>query len=144
MSKGTLNKVILIGRLGADPELFNTPNSKGAKLKLATTESYKDKDGNWVDSTEWHTVIIYGRTAEVASEYLAKGSKVYVEGKLKTRKWQDKQGNDRYTTEISGQQLMLMDGKKELSDKPAPATDNLAARVIEAGDLSDIPDDFPF
>lgn len=99
-SKG-VNKVILVGNLGKDPEVRYTPNGKAvANLTLATSESWKDQSGQIQEKTEWHRVSMFGKLAEIACEYLRKGSQIYVEGKLQTRKWQDQQGQDRYTTEV--------------------------------------------
>lgn len=112
MARG-VNKVILIGNLGADPETRYTPNGTAvANLNLATDESYKDRQtGQMVPRTEWHRVVIFGKVAEVAGQYLRKGSKVYIEGRLQTRKWQDQSGQDKFTTEIvvdiAGQMQML-------------------------------------
>ncbi len=104
-----INKVILIGNLGADPETRFTPTSKPVvTFNIATTEKWKGNDGQMQESTEWHRIIAWQRLAEICQEYLSKGSKVYIEGKLKTRKWQDSNGNDRYTTEIiAGEMKML-------------------------------------
>lgn len=115
MAKGTINKVILIGNLGQDPEVRYTPNGLAvANLGIATTESWKDKQsGELQERTEWHRIVLYGRTAEIAGEYLRKGSKVYVEGRLQTRKWQDKTtGQDRYTTEVVADSLQMLDRKE--------------------------------
>ena len=99
-SKG-VNKVILVGNLGKDPEVRYTPNGKAvANLALATSESWKDQGGQIQEKTEWHRVSIFGKLAEIAGEYLHKGSQIYIEGKLQTRKWQNKEGQDQYTTEI--------------------------------------------
>ncbi len=112
MARG-VNKVILVGNLGNDPEVRQTPNgSTVSTLSVATSESWRDRQsGNMVEKTEWHRVVIFGKLAEIAGQYLRKGSKVYLEGKLQTNKWQDKQGQDRYTTEIvldiNGQMQML-------------------------------------
>jgi len=97
----TVNKVILVGRLGRDPEIRTTAsgNSVG-NLRIATTERRKDRDGNWNDHTEWHTLVCFGKTAETAGRFLKKGRQIYVEGRLQTRKWQDKEGRDRYSTEV--------------------------------------------
>jgi single-strand DNA-binding protein len=112
MARG-VNKVILIGHLGADPETKSMPSGMSvANLSLATSESYKDKQTNeWQERTEWHKVALFGRLAEVAGEYLRKGSQVYIEGRLRTRKWQDKQGNDRYTTEIIAAEMQMLGGR---------------------------------
>lgn len=112
MARG-VNKVILIGHLGADPETKSMPSGTAvANLSVATTESFKDKQTNeWQERTEWHRVALFGRTAEVAGEYLRKGSQVYIEGRLRTRKWQDKQGNDRYSTEIIADNMQMLGGR---------------------------------
>jgi single-strand DNA-binding protein len=112
MARG-INKVILIGNLGQDPEVRAMPSgSSVANLRIATTESWRDKQtGENKEVTEWHTVVLFGRTAEVAQQYLRKGSSVYIEGRLRTRKWQDKSGNDRYTTEIVGNDMQMLGGR---------------------------------
>lgn len=119
MAKG-INKVILVGNLGQDPELRYMPQGGAvANLSIATSETYKDKaTGQPKEVTEWHRVVIYQRLAEIAGEYLRKGSKVYIEGKLKTRKWQDQQGVERYTTEIVANELQMLDGQPQ---QPAAA-----------------------
>lgn len=109
MASRGVNKVILIGHLGADPETRAMPSGMTvANIRMATTESFKDKSGEWQERTEWHNVALFGRMGEVAGEYLRKGSQVYVEGRLRTRKWQDKQGNDRYTTEIVANDMQML------------------------------------
>src|SRR5262252_2307108 len=112
MARG-INKVILIGNLGADPETRAMPSgSTVANLRIATSESWRDKQsGEQQERTEWHRVALFGRLAEIASEYLRKGSQVYIEGSLRTRKWQDKQGNERYTTEIIGNDMQMLGGR---------------------------------
>lgn len=126
MSRG-VNKVILIGNLGADPELKYMPSGNAmASLRLATDESYNDRDtGQLVPKTEWHRVSLFGKLAEIAGQYLKKGSKVYIDGKLQTRKWQDKAtGQDRYATEIvvdMGGQMQMLDGKSDgQAENPTP------------------------
>jgi single-strand DNA-binding protein len=112
MSSRGVNKVILIGHLGADPETRAMPSGTTvANIRMATTESFKDKTGEWQERTEWHNVALFGRMGEVAGEYLRKGSQVYVEGRLRTRKWQDKQGNDRYSTEIVANDMQMLGGR---------------------------------
>ncbi|CAK7036984.1 MAG: Single-stranded DNA-binding protein [Desulfovibrio sp.] len=107
-----LNKVMLIGRLGRDPELrYAASGTPMANLRIATDESYTDRDGNKVERTEWHTVVVFQRQAENCANYLAKGSLVFVEGSLQTRKWQDQQGQDRYTTEIKASRVQFLDRK---------------------------------
>jgi single-strand DNA-binding protein len=112
MARG-INKVILIGHLGADPETRAMPSGMTvANLRLATTESWKDKtSGDQQERTEWHSVALFGRLGEIAAEYLRKGSQVYIEGRLRTRKWQDKEGRDRYTTEIVGNEMQMLGGR---------------------------------
>ena len=112
MARG-VNKVIIIGNLGADPESRAMPSGASvANLRIATTESWRDKQsGEQQERTEWHRVALFGRLAEVASEYLRKGSQVYIEGSLRTRKWQDKQGNERYTTEIVANDMQMLGGR---------------------------------
>src|SRR5271170_3137427 len=112
MARG-VNKVILIGNLGADPETRAMPSGTTvANLRIATSESWRDKQsGEQQERTEWHRVALFGRLAEIAAEYLKKGSQVYIEGSLRTRKWQDKQGNDRYSTEIIGNELQMLGGR---------------------------------
>ncbi len=111
MARG-INKVILIGNLGADPEVrYNATGGATANITIATSESWTDKQTNEKkEQTEWHRVVIYQRLAEIAGEYLRKGSKVYIEGRLRTRKWQDQQGVERYTTEIIANELQMLDG----------------------------------
>ncbi len=112
MARG-VNKVILIGHLGADPETRAMPSgSSVANLRIATTESWRDKQsGEQQERTEWHRVALFGRLAEIAGEYLRKGSQVYIEGSLRTRKWQDKQGNERFSTEIVGNEMQMLGGR---------------------------------
>ena len=116
MSRG-VNKVILVGNLGQKPDMkYTQSNTAVANLSLATSESWKDKDsGDLKTKTEWHRVVYFGKLAEIAEQYLDKGSKVYVEGKLQTRKWQDQAGNDRYTTEVFGQELTMLDSRGDSS-----------------------------
>lgn len=111
MARG-INKVILVGNLGQDPDTKAMPSGMTVcNLRIATSESWKDKQsGEMKEQTEWHSVAMFGRLAEIAGEYLRKGSQVYVEGRLRTRKWQDKQGNDRYTTEIVASEMQMLGG----------------------------------
>ena len=112
MARG-INKVILVGNLGQDPETRYMPSGKAVtNLRLATSDSWKDKQtGEQREQTEWHSVVMYDRLAEIAAEYLRKGSQIYVEGRLKTRKWQDKEGKDRWTTEIVADEMNMLGGK---------------------------------
>ena len=159
MSKGTVNKVLLIGNLGADPEIRQSPGgSVVATLNLATTEGWKDAQGQFQERTEWHRVVLFGRTAEVARDYLRKGSKVYVDGRLQTRKWQDKNGQDRYTTEVVANELQMLDrsggqapaesgGPRERSGGYAPARGpepQGREPGFQGGGPDDFDDDIPF
>ena len=115
MAKGTVNKTIILGRLGQDPEIRATASgTQVANLSLATTEmGPKDQAGNRQEQTEWHRIILFGKTAEIAGQYLQKGSQVYIEGRLQTRKWQDQNGQDRYSTEIVANEMQLIGSKPE-------------------------------
>jgi len=119
-----VNKVILIGNLGKDPELRYTPGGQAvASFSLATGEKWRDKDGNMQDRTEWHNIVVWGRSAENAKEYLSKGRPVYIEGRIQTRSWEDKDGNKRYTTEIVAQRLQFLGGRGDqgsVPDSPPP------------------------
>ena len=145
MSRG-VNKVILVGNLGQKPEMrYTATQTAVANLSIATTESWKDKEsGENRDKTEWHRVVFFGSLAEIAEKYLDKGSSVYVEWKIQTRKWQDKDGNDRYTTEVLGNQLTML-GSRSSSDS-SNQTDNSSNTPFPDDDsgegLSD--DDIPF
>ncbi len=112
MARG-INKVILIGNLGADPEVrYTQSNTAVCNLRLATSEQWRDKQtGEQRENTEWHNVVLFARLGEIAGEYLRKGSKVYIEGRLQTRKWQDQSGQDRYTTEIVANEMQMLDGR---------------------------------
>ena len=112
MARG-VNKVIIVGNLGADPETRAMPSgSTVANLRIATTENWKDRtSGEQQERTEWHRVVLFGRLGEVAAEYLRKGSQVYIEGSLRTRKWTDKQGTERYSTEIVGNDMQMLGGR---------------------------------
>ena len=108
----SLNKVLLIGNLGKDPEVRYTASGTAvASFSLATSEKFKNKEGEWEERTEWHNATLWGRLAEIAGEYLGKGKTVYIEGRLQTRKWQDKDGKDRYTTEIVGEKMQMLSRK---------------------------------
>lgn len=109
----SVNKVILIGNLGADPESRTSQSGTTvANLRIATTERMKDRDGNWSDHTEWHRVVCFGRTADNVVRYLKKGRQIYVEGRLQTRKWQDRDGNDRWSTEIVANDIRFLGGRE--------------------------------
>lgn len=148
MARG-VNKVILIGNLGKDPEVRYTPSGTAvANITLATSESWKDKQsGENVERTEWHRIVFYQRLAEIVGEYLRKGAKVYVEGRLQTRKWQDKtSGQDRYTTEIIADSMQMLDSKggsaTESSSYEKPTAAAMTADAAPAMDHFD--DDIPF
>lgn len=115
-----VNKVILVGRLGKDPEIHYSSSGEAiANLSLATSESWKDKNtGEKQEKTEWHRIVAFKRLAEIIGEYLKKGSQVYIEGKLQTRKWQDKDGNDRYTTEVVAQTMQMLGERQTNQDSP--------------------------
>ena len=136
-----VNKVILIGNLGKDPETQTFENGlKRVSFSLATTESFKTKDGN--QHTEWHNVVVWQKTAEIAEKYLKKGNQIYLEGRIRTRQWEDKEGNKRYTTEIIGDNFMMLGGPK-----PAPGTNPVPAHEEDGSytpDLTPQEDDLPF
>ena len=150
----SVNKVILVGRLGKDPETRYMTNGEAVtNVSLATTENWKDKSGEKQEKTEWHNLVFYRRLAEIAGEYLKKGSMIYVEGKITTRKWQDKEGKDRYTTDIIVGEMQMLSSKSsgsgsfEVVDKPAasaaaPASSKPA--VAKAGGFDNFDDDIPF
>lgn len=153
MASRGVNKVILVGNLGKDPEVRYTPDGRAiANITVATSEQWKDKNtGQPQEKTEWHRVVIFGKLAEIAGEYLRKGSQVYLEGKLQTRKWQDQSGADRYTTEVvldfNGVMQMLGGrqggGEASFGQQPAPAAPKQQAPVAPPVD-DDFDDDIPF
>lgn len=146
MARG-INKVILVGHLGQDPEVKYMPSGQAVcNITLATTDSWTDKNsGEKVEKTEWHRVVFFRRLAEIAGEYLRKGSQVYVEGRLQTRKWQDQGGNDRYTTEIVANDMQMLGSKGSTAvtreAPPAPESQQTASSSA-SGDEFD--DDIPF
>ena len=137
----SINKVILVGHLGADPELRYLPSGDAvANLRLATSDTWKDKDGNKQEATEWHRVSFFGRQAEVCGQYLKKGSLIYVEGAIRTRKWQDKDGQDRYSTEIRGDRMQMLGGRQAADTGPAaPAGPAAPPAAAPSGGFEDIP-----
>ena len=143
MARG-INKVIVLGNLGADPDARYMPNGNAVtNISVATTDSWKDKEsGERQEKTEWHRVVFFGRLAEIASEYLKKGSQVYVEGRLKTRKWEDKEGNDRWTTEIVANEMQML-GERISSSS---SSDNFSAPKKSGSEFAsdDFDDDIPF
>lgn len=154
----SVNKVILIGNLGADPEVRYMPSGDAvANLRIATTDTWKDKGGEKQERTEWHRVSFFGRQAEICGEYLRKGSSVYIEGSLQTRKWQNKEGQDQYTTEIRGDRMQMLGGRGgsnsfEVMDQdsggstppPRQQTPAGSAKPASSGNINDIDDDIPF
>ena len=130
MARG-VNKVILVGNLGQDPELRYTGSGTAVcNLRLATNESYKDAAGEWVERTEWHSIVAWSRLAEICNEYLKKGSQVYFEGSLQTRSYEDKDGNTKYVTEVKAKEMMMLSGRGTNGDSytaPAPAAAKPAA-----------------
>lgn len=144
---GGINKVILIGNLGKDPELRNFEGGNVvANFTLATTEVYKDKSGNKVEHTEWHNIAMWGKLAEIAGKLLRKGSKIYVEGRIKSRSWEDKEGNKKYATDIIAENFTLLDKKMSDSTVQNNKEDNMAHAASVGGNTEDIPmaDDLPF
>jgi single-strand DNA-binding protein len=152
----SVNKVILVGNLGRDPETrYTTGGDAVTNIRVATTDTWKDKAGDKQEKTEWHTVVFFGRQAEIAGEYLKKGRQVYIEGRLQTRKWQDKEGQDRYTTEIVADRMQML-GSREGSGAPVAAESaerNSAAEPKSGGksggapakkNVDDLDDDIPF
>jgi single-strand DNA-binding protein len=162
MARG-VNKVILIGNLGNDPEQKSLPNGNAVtNISVATAESWKDKQtGQQQERTEWHRVVFFNRLAEIAGQYLTKGSKVYIEGSLRTRKWQDQSGNDRYSTEIVGSEMQMLDSRGGAqqeggyqNSQPAPQQRQPQQQAPQqqapqqpsapAGNFDDFDDDIPF
>lgn len=152
----SLNKAMIIGRLGQDPEVrYTQDNTAVANLSVATGEKYKDKNGEMKENTEWHRVVLWGRTAEIAQEYLKKGSQVYIEGKIQTRSWEDKDGQTKYTTEIKGYSLTMLDSKGSGGGNNAPhpaesggsqpaGNQPVNSKVDLNETFDDIDDDLPF
>jgi single-strand DNA-binding protein len=150
----SVNKVILIGNLGADPETRYLPSGDAvANIRIATTEVWKDKGGEKQEHTEWHRIAFFGKLAEIAGEYLKKGSPVYIEGRIRTRKWQDKEGQDRYSTEIVADRMQLLGSRGGGSEavarepKPAAAEPSGAAKPApkqSGASFDDMDDDIPF
>jgi single-strand DNA-binding protein len=152
----SVNKVIIIGNLGRDPEVRYTPDGASVtNVTIATTDTWKDKaTGEKKEATEWHRVVFFGKLAEIAGQYLKKGRQVYVEGALRTRKWQDKEGQERYTTEIVANEMKMLGSREGMSDAPpresggagAAAGGNrpAAAPPPAGGNFNDFEDDIPF
>jgi single-strand DNA-binding protein len=159
MARG-INKVILVGNLGADPDTRYMPSGKAVtNIRVATSESWKDKQtGDMQERTEWHSIVMYDKLGEIAAEYLRKGSQVYIEGKIRTRKWQDKEGKDRYTTEVIADQMQMLGGRgggggasseprEPRPSRQAPASEDRSDRSAAPGDEAgggEFDDDIPF
>jgi single-strand DNA-binding protein len=154
MARG-INKVILVGNLGKDPETRYMPSGKAVtNFSIATSESWKDKQtGEQKEQTEWHNIVMYDRLAEIAAEYLRKGSQVYVEGRLRTRKWQDKEGRDRYTTEIIANEMQMLGGRggagggvgtESRAEPRAPAPAERGGAAAPPSSRDEFDDDIPF
>lgn len=147
----SVNKVILVGNLGADPETRYAPSGDAiCNIRIATTDTWKDKaTGEKKEATEWHRVAFFGKLAEIAGQYLKKGSQVYIEGSLRTRKWQDKDGNERYTTEIRADEMKMLGSRQGSGDAPprereAAPTTPAGAKKAPASGFGDMDDDIPF
>jgi single-strand DNA-binding protein len=153
MARG-INKVIIVGNLGQDPDTKAMPSGMTVcNLRIATSESWKDKQsGEMKEQTEWHSVAMFGRLAEIAGEYLRKGSQVYIEGRLRTRKWQDKNGNDRYTTEIVANEMQMLgsgrgmggEGRASASGGRSSGGESDSEPVRSSTEKDDFDDDIPF
>ena len=145
MARG-VNKVIVVGNLGQDPETRYMPSGSAVtNMRIATNESWKDKQsGEQRERTEWHNVAMFGRLAEISAEYLRKGSQVYIEGKLRTRKWQDKDGNDRYTTEIIADEMQMLGSRSGAAGAPAMSDSPPAGPPPPQPSGDDFDDDIPF
>lgn len=144
----SVNKVIIVGNLGKDPDVRYMPNGDAVtNITLATTESWKDKaSGEKKEATEWHRVVFFRKLAEIAGQYLKKGSQVYIEGALKTRKWQDKDGQDRYTTEIVADEMKMLGSRQGIVDEQQTSSTPSQQRVSpsSSGSFSDFESDIPF
>jgi len=152
----SVNKAILVGHLGKDPEVRYMPSGEAvANVTLATSETWKDKTGEKQEKTEWHNIVFYKRLAEIAGQYLKKGSLIYVEGRITTEKWQDKEGKDRYTTKIVANEMKMLGGKSsgssnfEVVEKPVASEQSAAAPTSKApapakSNFDNFDDDIPF
>jgi single-strand DNA-binding protein len=152
----SVNKAILVGHLGKDPEVRYMPNGEAvANVTLATSETWKDKTGEKQEKTEWHNIVFYKRLAEIVGQYLKKGSLIYVEGRITTEKWQDKEGKDRYTTKIVANEMKMLGGKSsggsnfEVVEKPAASEEFAAAPASKKpapakSNFDNFDDDIPF
>ena len=147
----SVNKVILVGNLGRDPEVRRMPSGDAmVSLSIATTDTWKDKSGERQEKTEWHRIVIFGRLAEVAGDYLKKGSQAYFEGRLQTRKWTDKEGQEKYTTEVVADQMQMLgsrsgSGGGDFGGNQSPSKESTESGPSQfSGGLDDLEDDIPF
>lgn len=145
----SLNKAMIIGRLGRDPEVrYTQSNTAVATLSIATSERYKDRQGEWQENTEWHRVVAWDRLAEICQQYLSKGDQVYIEGPIQTRQWEDKEGQTRYTTEIKAREMTMLGSKNSGGNKNAPSKPKENKPASSSVDLNenfdDMDDDLPF
>ena len=152
----SVNKAILVGNLGKDPEVRYLPSGEQiCNITLATSERYKDKaSGEYKENTEWHMVVFFGKLAEICGQYLQKGNKIYVDGRIRTNKWQDKEGNERYTTEIIGSEMKMLSGKDDSGRREAPEAPGTMAEADKkkaatasaktGSPFDDMDDDVPF
>jgi len=146
----SLNKVMIIGRLGADPDVrYTQSNAAVANMSVATTDRYKDRNGELQEKTEWHRVVVWNRLAEICQQYLKKGSLVYFEGKLETREWEDKEGQKRYTTEVKAFNMQMLDSRGDQGggsqQRNSGSSQPASAGSVELGDdFEDMDDDLPF
>lgn len=138
-----VNKVILLGNLGKDPEVRNLESgAKVATFSLATNRTFKGQDGKRIDETEWHNVVLWGNLADLAEKFLAKGRQVYIEGRIRTRQWEDKEGQKRYTTEIVGENMTFVGGRDQRDDPPPPSDQDVPSANTQTE--QDGSDDLPF
>lgn len=145
----SLNKVMIIGRLGADPDVrYTQSNTAVANMSVATTDRYKDRNGELQENTEWHRVVVWNRLAEICQQYLKKGSLVYFEGKLETREWEDKDGQKRYTTEIKAFNMQMLDSRGDQGGNAPQQNSGKKQGVAQSAELDegfdDMDDDLPF
>ena len=139
----SVNKVILVGNLGRDPEVRYMPDGGAiTNISIATTDTWKDKGGEKQEKTEWHRIVFFSKLAEIAGEYLKKGSQVYIEGRLQTRKWQDKDGQDKYSTEIVADRMQMLGSRSGGGDNQP--NENTASSPKNGGHFEDFADDIPF
>lgn len=145
MGKGTVNKVILIGRLGADPETRYTPGGSAvANFNIATDRGWKDKDGNWQNETTWHRIVAWARLAEVAKEYLKKGHRVYIEGRIQNRSWEDQNGQKRYVSEVVANDLQMLEPAPGGRSGPEEPPETIPGGDEPPADSEEKPEDLPF